>query len=60
MAIKYKSKSISEANVEVVEQVAADISKDLGIPISFNDAQAIMASAYFELKKIKEAEKAAA
>lgn len=53
MAQEFKTKSVSKANIEVVEQVAKDISADLGIPISFNDAQPIMASAYFELKKIK-------
>lgn len=55
MAQEFKTKSVSKANIEVVEQVAKDISTDLGIPISFNDAQPIMASAYFELKKIKRA-----
>lgn len=53
----HKTVNASEASYEVLEQVKKDQEDFLKISVSMSDAINIACSAYFELKKIKEAVK---
>lgn len=55
-----KTINASDATYEVLEQVKKDAADDLKIPISFSDAIQLASAAYFELKKLKIAERDAA
>lgn len=60
MAYKTKHKTVnaSEDSFDILEQVRLDVEKGLKIPTSKSDAILIACSAYFDLKKIKVADKA--
>lgn len=53
-----KTINASEASYEVLDQVKEDARADLKIKISLSDAIRLASAAYFELKKLKQEQKA--
>lgn len=57
MGQQFKTINAGESAAEILDQVKKDQEEILGFPVSFSEAIQIACSAYFDLKKLKAAER---